>query len=350
MGDSHPQYRTLSFRRKVEALTLWLKAVEGLSWTLSAVSAWLGVSVILPEMCRSGSGACSRSVSSDSKTDEFGERWRARGGGGKLEKDDTEIGGGGEGGGGGGKGRGFQIGSPPDPLKSLNFLSLRRLISKAPSSPGSAQSRGTLQRMFSSYQSVSLEGAAKGPYRKFVDRGLKKHSLSSLIGLLQKFIQPVQNLTIAALSPRTQEEEGREGEEETDDAYPEPERRPLLRPFLCPPATNHDKFHPREVMYERATSISLLNWGQEFEAMYLPHFGRQYIQLVHTPLDVMHECLKLQLELQLPEKPSPLSVKQVSLSLFWDVYHYIYVRTYLVAFVMDSIWHTRRYRFSCFSG
>ena len=45
--------------------------------------------------------------------------------------------------------------------------------------------------------------------------------------------------------------------------------------------------------------------------MNLPHFGRQYIQLVHIPLDVMHECLKLQLGIQLPDKPSPLSVKQV---------------------------------------
>ena len=181
--------------------------------------------------------------------------------------------------------------------------------------------------MFSSYQSVSLEGAAKGPYRKFVDRGLKKHSLFSLIGLLQKFIQPVQNLAIAALSPHAREgEEDREGGEEgTDDPYPEPERRPLLRPFLCPTTTDQDTFHPREVTYERATSVSSLNWEQEFEAMYLPHFGRQYIQLVHTPLDVMHECLKLQLELQLPEKPSPLSVKQVSLSLRWDAYNYTHV-------------------------
>ena len=116
MGDAHPQYRTLSFRRKVEALTLWLKVVEGLSWTLSAVSVWLGVPVILPEICRGGSGACSRSVSSDSKTDELGERRRARGGGGgRLETDGAEIRGVGEGGGGGGVGQGFQIGSPRTP-------------------------------------------------------------------------------------------------------------------------------------------------------------------------------------------------------------------------------------------
>lgn len=76
-------------------------------------------------------------------------------------------------------------------------------------------------------------------------------------------------------------------------------------------AEEMDPYHQREVAYERTTSLSTLNWCQEFDSMNLPHFGRQYIQLVHTPLDVMHECLKLQLELQLPEKPSPLSVKQV---------------------------------------
>lgn len=72
-----------------------------------------------------------------------------------------------------------------------------------------------------------------------------------------------------------------------------------------------DTYHLREVAYERTTSVSTLNWEQEFESINLPHFGHLYIQLVHTPLDVMHECLKLQLGLQLPEKPSPLSVKQV---------------------------------------
>lgn len=74
-------------------------------------------------------------------------------------------------------------------------------------------------------------------------------------------------------------------------------------------------YHTHEVTYERTTSLSTLDWGQEFESINLPHFGKQYIQLVHTPLDVMHECLKLQLGLQLPEKPSPLSVKQVKVEI-----------------------------------
>ena len=94
----------------------------------------------------------------------------------------------------------------------------------------------------------------------------------------------------------------------------ESERQPLLRAFLAPTSTSYqhmETLRHLEVTYERTSSVSPLSWCQEFEAMNLPHFGRQYIQLVHIPLDVMHECLKLQLGIQLPDKPSPLSVKQV---------------------------------------
>ena len=53
--------------------------------------------------------------------------------------------------------------------------------------------------MFSSYQSMSIEGGIKGPYRGFVDRGLKTRSLSSLMESIQKFIEPTQKLCEAAL-------------------------------------------------------------------------------------------------------------------------------------------------------
>ena len=72
-----------------------------------------------------------------------------------------------------------------------------------------------------------------------------------------------------------------------------------------------DTYHPGRLAYERTTPVYALDWVQEFDAINLPHFERQYIQLVHIPLDVMHECLKLQLELQLPDTSSHLSVEQV---------------------------------------
>ena len=184
IGDAHPQYRTLSFRRKVEALTLWLKVTEGVAKTLSTMSSWLGVSVILPEMCRELQ-PCSRSISNESKAVTFADQYEGRG----------------EGGAGGGS-KVFSVGSPKDddPQQSLTHFSIQRLVSRGQSSTGSSRSRGTLQRMFSSYQSVSLEGAMKGPYRGFVDRGLKKKSLSSLMESLEKFIDPIQKLAVAALT------------------------------------------------------------------------------------------------------------------------------------------------------
>ena len=189
VGDAHPQYRTLSFRRKVDALTLWLKVTKGLAQALATMSGWLGVSVILPEMCREEGekgGGCSMSTSGGGESKNF--------------KFDLE-------GAGGANGKMFSVGSPKDDFFFNNDpqQSLKRYTSKGgqSSSGGSVQSRGTLQRMFSSYQSVSVEGGTKGPYRGFVDRVLKKRSLSSLMESVQRFISPIQKLCEAALTPVT---------------------------------------------------------------------------------------------------------------------------------------------------
>lgn len=55
-----------------------------------------------------------------------------------------------------------------------------------------------------------------------------------------------------------------------------------------------------------------VNWLSEFEKMKLPVFWRQYLQVLHVPLDVMHECLKLQLELGKQQTFSPHIIKRVS--------------------------------------
>ena len=62
---------------------------------------------------------------------------------------------------------------------------------------------------------------------------------------------------------------------------------------------------------DRSTSVGPQNWIQEFEQLNLPLFTEQYIRLVHVPLDVMQECLRLQLEMRAPQQPSLHSVKQV---------------------------------------
>lgn len=103
-----------------------------------------------------------------------------------------------------------------------------------------------------------------------------------------------------------------ESEDETDDAtetHPKPFLQRFLDPSLFeqPPASR--EYSPS--MFERSTSTGPENWIQEFELMKLPLFSTQYIRLVHVPLDVMHECLKLQLELRPSKQPSMHSVRQV---------------------------------------
>ncbi len=93
--------------------------------------------------------------------------------------------------------------------------------------------------------------------------------------------------------------------------FSEEERKPLLthmkhfttfdiRPELPPQ------------LFSRGISVETQNWLEEFASMNLPPFSMQYIQLIHVPLDVMRECLKLQVELGKDVRsPSPHTVKQV---------------------------------------
>lgn len=302
MGDEHPKYRTLMFRRRVETLTLWLKVTKGLADRLCSLSAWLGTPVIAPDVCqhpthiqvdnmenapvlipeRSFSGAHSESPKSPKVKPQFAV--------GSPESDD-------------------------DLQQSLTVRSLRRMNSslRTQSSSTSSHSQVTLRRLFSNYQHTSLD-ENHGPYRIFVDRGLKKRGLTRLIKSLMKYIEPTLKLAQFSLTPPSEEEQ-------CDDAsmnmYAEvvEERRPLLRHFLSPSIVGLEHYHHSSspVGFERATSVGPENWVHEFESMNLPIFCSQYIQLVHVLLDVMHECLKLQLELRPPQQPSPHSVKQVGL-------------------------------------
>ena len=118
------------------------------------------------------------------------------------------------------------------------------------------------------------------------------------------YIKPVLDLAQYALRPPDEPFED-DDEEETESRPP-----PHLRRFLNPELLKREQVEPT-VQYERCTSTGPENWIQEFELMNLPLFTVQYIQLVHVPLDVMHECLRLQLELKPPKQPSQHSVRQV---------------------------------------
>ena len=233
MGDAHPQYRTLSFQRKVDTLTLWLKVMDGLSKTLSSMSSWLGVPIILPELCRE----YSQSLSYRSKTSSCSEQ--------EVKEDGGIM---------------FTVES---------------------------SRKGSIQQEYISYRSVYLKRLARGPYRNFIDRSLKRNSVSTVMTSIQKFIRPIQELAITALST----DKGPEQDESVEES---------MRKCLLPESNSL-----RWLSFKRASSDGYLNWSQEFEFLNLPHFGKQYVQLMHIPLDVMHECLKQQLELNLPKKILP---------------------------------------------
>lgn len=91
-----------------------------------------------------------------------------------------------------------------------------------------------------------------------------------------------------------------------------PYKNAHLRSFINPALFDVPPFQEYPTKpFERSTSTGPENWIQEFESMNLPLFCEQYIRLVHVPLDVMHECLKLQLELKPCKEPSYHSVRQV---------------------------------------
>ena len=62
-----------------------------------------------------------------------------------------------------------------------------------------------------------MEVGLRGPYRKFVDGGLKTKGLRKLMEVVQNFITPVQELCAAALTPVATGQ----GTEDTDDASQE---------------------------------------------------------------------------------------------------------------------------------
>ena len=51
MGDDHPTYRTKFFKRRVCALNLYHKVTYGLADNLCQLSEWLGVPILLPDIC-----------------------------------------------------------------------------------------------------------------------------------------------------------------------------------------------------------------------------------------------------------------------------------------------------------
>lgn len=133
---------------------------------------------------------------------------------------------------------------------------------------------------------------------------------------LHEFISSIVRLAKCALVSSREDKEAELYEENPS----EEEVKPLLmhhKRFMDPQTFVFDKLY-HEVpphLFERAASTDARNWMEEFQHVNLPGFSVQYMQLVHVPLDVMRECLRMQVELG-NQTPSSHTVKQVSSS--WE--------------------------------
>ena len=161
MGDEFPDCRTLNFRRRIGALVLWQKVTSSLASKLSNLSTWLGVEVELRDVCRDLSPSPFEDEGPSLPLDQQGS------------PEVTSI---------------LVTGqkSPSNRRAHFSFHSQSsedetqavRGLGHQVSSGQSTNSTGTLQRLFSNYQSV-LDN--HGPYREFVNRILKKKGLTYLI-------------------------------------------------------------------------------------------------------------------------------------------------------------------------
>lgn len=208
MGDDHHKYRTLFFKRRVEALTLWAKVTHGLADNLCRLSNWLQMAIVLPDVCWDpppppesplpSSAKAPRSpmlirshtvdVPDDSRIDLQLTNSRSEP---EILPVSVPIGGGGPPSPRSPLNRRrlrtqFSVGSPVDENQGLQSLKpqLLKQLSVARTESSSGQSATTLQRLF------STQGSHQEPYRDFVNRALKRKGISFMMEVL--FVCDVQ--------------------------------------------------------------------------------------------------------------------------------------------------------------
>ncbi len=173
MGDEYANYRTLNFRRRVGALVLWAKVTCGLANKLCSLSTWLGVQVELRDVCN---------TPDQSEYDVVHP---------PLTNNEAEV-------------SGILVTSPKSPSNRRARFTLHSQSSDDDQNPlthqssigRSTNSTSTLQRLFSNYQSV-LDN--QGPYREFVNRGLKKKGLNYFMNVSVDSLYVCAGISLACL-------------------------------------------------------------------------------------------------------------------------------------------------------
>ena len=166
--------------------------------------------------------------------------------------------------------------------------------SQPPTSPGGEEKK-KLDSSLTSAPSPSLSNKSfsrvsrVGRYHRFVAQGLKK-GIGRMMSSLSTFINPTLQLALSTLSV---------SEAESRLFGDRQERTPI---------------HPRRTsVIDVDEPDAPVDWLAEFDHMNLPMFYEQFILLARVRLDIMHECLRLQLYLKPPKSPSEFSISRVSL-------------------------------------
>ena len=131
-----------------------------------------------------------------------------------------------------------------------------------------------------------------GPYHTFVVRGLKK-GIKRMMENISNFIQPTLRIALFVFGNQDTRKDVADNIEEYTPIHPGRHSSSEF-PTVC------DSYGP-------------VHWISEFEEMNLPMFFEQFLLLARVPLDVMHECLRLQQYLRPPKAPSEFSISRVSI-------------------------------------
>ena len=254
LGDENPEYRRPNFCRKVEALQLWCKITKGLSCRLCDLSTWFGTRIHEPK--DDNLYPVERAFSTDSGTPSSSS-------------------------------------SAHTPLVQPSAV----LPSSLVLSPASGDERRQVICSPASSGKMSIRVVRVGRYHHFVVRALKK-GIKRMMDSISTHNHCVLHLALGALAGRRSR-----GHWAEDDEGEGEERVPIYPSRYSSGAEEGEEWEGQRV-----------DWLVEFDKMNLPMFHDQFLLLARVRLDVIHECLRLQLYLRPPKTPSEFIISRVSIA------------------------------------
>lgn len=242
------QYGQLSFKRRRAALVLWLKITEGLAKHLVNLSKWFGVIVNPVRRSEDDPLPCNVEPGTPSRQGSDGS-----GGNPPLPPPllTSEV--------------------SVDPEESLSLSAISFASSFFQTQNSISSSRGTLQRLFSSRNILSIDEervSSKG-YSRFVDQVLKRKSLDWLIEKIIKSIKPILKTAKEAMKQLQVEEDKTDEDSDSEDNSSSERPSPLRLIHFGSVGT------PGPAQMKRVNSVAPKCWMDEFQDMNLPSFAEQ---------------------------------------------------------------------------